>query len=642
MSIVLERLTKRYDGHAVVQDVSLEVGDGELFVLLGPSGSGKSTVLRMVAGLIAQDGGRVQLHGRDVTDLPARRRGVGFVFQHYALFRHLTVSGNVEFGLRIRKLAASERRRTVEQMLELVGLAGLGRRMPHQLSGGQQQRVALARALAIRPEVLLLDEPFGALDAKIRSELRRSLRRVQRELGVTTLFVTHDQDEAFELADRMGVMNFGRLLEAGPPDELYLRPQTEFVATFLGTANLMVGEADPAGLRLGPVRFPLATGSHETARPSRVQILFRPEDVAVKTSENALGHPLLGRAVVEQSAFSGSFERLRLRLPPLPGVRPIAPAVPYGGDVILVEASRSQHQSRRYPLHPGDTAWVGVRRVHALAHPGLSLLLPTDGSEGSAAVVALGGEIARRAHARVVLVGCGAAPAQLEAHLQEAKEHLGSGLASLEVRMVPGPAPDSVAREIEREHPDLVVVAYRSRDDLPLVRRLLGAGEHHLMLVPGPSRVPRRILVCATAGEPGKEDVLFAGRLTRHLGATAVLLSVLPAEATEDSELRERVGRFLEDGRKTLAVLGVPATVKLRAGTAAEEVLAEWEEGDYGLLVVGAPLGLSGLRAPTGVVGRVLGHGIRAPVLVVRSAHVAGRALQAPPPGTLFPEEVLR
>src|SRR5436309_3241458 len=277
MSIVLEDLTKRYGGHPVVSSVSLEVGDGELFVLLGSSGSGKSTLLRMIAGLSEVDAGRVLLRGRDVTGLPPAKRGVGFVFQNYALFRGMSVAENVDFALSIRGVPGAQRQRRRDELLEMVGLAGLGGRMPRQLSGGQQQRVALARALAHQPEVLLLDEPFGALDAKVRLELRRTVREVQRELGITTLFVTHDQEEAFELADRLAVLSFGRLLELGPPEELYLRPETEFVATFLGTASLMVGEATPQGVRVGPVCFPLGTHADTAAR--RVQVLFRPEDV---------------------------------------------------------------------------------------------------------------------------------------------------------------------------------------------------------------------------------------------------------------------------------------------------------------------------------------------------------------------------
>src|SRR5688572_12774838 len=255
MSIIIEQLTKRYEGHPVVNNVSLEVADGEFFVLLGSSGSGKTTILTMIAGLTRVDQGRILLHGRDVTNLPTQERRVGFVFQNYALFQHMTVADNVEFGLRVRKRPASERRKRRDELLELVGLAGLGSRMPRQLSGGQQQRVALARALAHQPEVLLLDEPLGALDAKIRIELRRTLHAIQRELGITTILVTHDQEEAFELADRLGVMSFGRLLEVGQSQQLYQYPQTEFVATFLGTANLLVGNAKQNTVQIGPHSF---------------------------------------------------------------------------------------------------------------------------------------------------------------------------------------------------------------------------------------------------------------------------------------------------------------------------------------------------------------------------------------------------
>ncbi|MGB6452528.1 MAG: ABC transporter ATP-binding protein, partial [Steroidobacteraceae bacterium] len=204
MSITLDQVTKRYQGATVVNDVSIDIGDGEFFVLLGPSGGGKSTLLRAVAGLTGVDHGRISLHGRDVTHLAARERGVGLVFQNYALFRHMTVADNIEFALRVRRMRAAARRARRKELLRLVSLEGMDDRLPAQLSGGQQQRVAVARALAHKPEVLLLDEPFGALDAKIREELRRTIRQVQRELGITTVLVTHDQEEAFALADRIG------------------------------------------------------------------------------------------------------------------------------------------------------------------------------------------------------------------------------------------------------------------------------------------------------------------------------------------------------------------------------------------------------------------------------------------------------
>src|SRR5579862_2018747 len=251
MSITLDQITKHYGGAPVVNDVSLDIGDGEFFVLLGPSGSGKSTLLRAIAGLSRIDHGRIALHGRDVTHVAARKRGVGLVFQNYALFRHMTVAENIEFALRVRRMRARARRERRAELLRLVALEGLDDRLPAQLSGGQQQRVAVARALAHKPEVLLLDEPFGALDAKIREELRRTIREVQRELGISTVLVTHDQEEAFALADRIGIMNLGRLLEVGKPQELYANPATRFVATFLGAANLILARQTKDGVRFG-------------------------------------------------------------------------------------------------------------------------------------------------------------------------------------------------------------------------------------------------------------------------------------------------------------------------------------------------------------------------------------------------------
>src|SRR6185436_16106279 len=251
MSIALENISRRFGNQWVVDNVSLEVADKELFVLLGSSGSGKSTILRMIAGLSEPTSGRVLLHGRDVTNLSPQKRNTGFVFQNYSIFRHMTVAENVEFGLRIRKAPKEDRARRREQLLELGGLSGLGARYAHQLSGGQQQRVALARALAYEPSVLLLDEPFGALDVKIRAQLRQNLLDIQRELKVTTILVTHDQDEAFELADRIGIIEAGKLLEVGAPSELYRRPKTRFTATFLGVANLLPGERNGTHVYVG-------------------------------------------------------------------------------------------------------------------------------------------------------------------------------------------------------------------------------------------------------------------------------------------------------------------------------------------------------------------------------------------------------
>jgi sulfate transport system ATP-binding protein len=618
MSIILEQLTKRYEGPPVVNNVSLEVADGEFFVLLGSSGSGKTTILSMIAGLTSVDQGRILLHGRDVTYLPPQERRVGFVFQNYALFQHMSVADNIEFGLRVRKVAVAERRRRRDELLELVGLTGLGSRMPAQISGGQQQRVALARALAYQPEVLLLDEPLGALDAKIRVELRRTLRSIQRELGITTILVTHDQEEAFELADRLGVMSFGRLLEVGPPQELYQQPQTEFVAAFLGTANLLVGQRTSEGVQIGSLHFPLNGKAGQKSDSQRVQLLFRPEDVAVEPSAETLACSQLGQGEVEEIVFSGAFERLRLRLPPIPGVRPIAPPVSFGGGSVVVEATRSQEQTHRFPLQSGQKVWVGVRRVHALAHPGLNFLIVTDGSSLAQAALTLGGQIARLAHARVTLLGYGQTAELRERHLQEAKEQLGSGLTALEVRTTHDPLGEAMTKEVERQPYDLVVLGFQRQESVVLAEQILQAGEHHLLLVSRPQPALARALICVASGEPGKDDVLFAGRLVRHVGAEATLLSVLP-EAESQPMARTRAERFLERGVRTLELLGVPARTAIRSGSVRDEITNEVTTGGYDLLVLGAPLSDREGRIPlTGVVGQIL-NVINRPVLIVRS-----------------------
>ena len=621
MSILLDRLTKYFGGHCVVNNVSLEVPAGELFVLLGPSGSGKSTVLRMIAGLIDTDEGRVLLNGRDMTRLPPQRRGVGLVFQNYALFRHMSVAANIEFPLAIRKVSAAERRKRRDELLEIVGLIGFEDRYPHQLSGGQQQRVALARALAHRPEVLLLDEPFGALDAKIRAELRRSLRTIQNELGVTTIFVTHDQEEAFELADRTAVMNFGRLLEVGPPMELYLHPQTEFVATFLGRANLMVGGCDSSSVSLGTIRFPLDDHITSTGGERRVQVLFRPEDVAVKDAPDALGWPLLGKARVDEVGFAGSVEKIRLRLSPLAGVRTISPSVPFGADHILVEATRSQHQAHRHPLRSGDDAWVGVRRIHALLHPGLSMLLVTDRSPHAQAAVAFGEQIVRLAHARVTLLGLGPGDDGIGEHLDHIRERMGSGPAAVEILSSADRSEEAVRRETDRQPYDLVICGRPLEGVLGRVEDYLASGDHHLLLIPGPCPLPRRVLVCVAVGEPGKEDILFAGRLVRHLGASATILHVLPKGSS--ALQRSQCDRFLAAGERTLAVLGVPGSTAVREGRTEEEIVSAVEEEGYDLVVVGTPIPRpDGSIHMSGLSADLLKRLENLPVLLVRSTEL--------------------
>jgi putative spermidine/putrescine transport system ATP-binding protein len=238
----LVEVSRSYGDVRAVDRVSLEIGDGEFFTLLGPSGSGKTTCLRLIAGFERPDTGRIELHGRDVTELPPYERDVNTVFQDYALFPHLSVADNVGYGPRIRGVAAAERARRVAEALALVRLPDLGGRKPAQLSGGQRQRVALARALVNRPRILLLDEPLGALDLKLRQEMQVELKAIQREVGITFVFVTHDQEEALTMSDRLAVWNRGRIEQLGAPTEVYERPATAFVAGFVGISNLLVGE----------------------------------------------------------------------------------------------------------------------------------------------------------------------------------------------------------------------------------------------------------------------------------------------------------------------------------------------------------------------------------------------------------------
>ena len=253
MSIEVQNVTKKFGDFVALDDVSVSLPTGQLTALLGPSGGGKSTLLRIIAGLDTADTGTIEIEGTDATRLPAQKRNVGFVFQHYAVFKHMTVAKNVAFGLEIRKRPKAEIEHRVEQLLELVHLSQFSHRLPSQLSGGQRQRMALARALAVEPKVLLLDEPFGALDAKVRKELREWLRRLHDEVNVTTVFVTHDQEEALEVADEIVVINEGRVEQIGTPDQLYDEPANDFVMGFLGEVTQL------GGLRLRPHDIELST-----------------------------------------------------------------------------------------------------------------------------------------------------------------------------------------------------------------------------------------------------------------------------------------------------------------------------------------------------------------------------------------------
>jgi sulfate transport system ATP-binding protein len=342
MSIAVHHLTKKFNGFTAVDDVSFNVETGELIAVLGPSGSGKSTLLRIIAGLEIPDSGEIHLTGKETTLSTPQERNVGFVFQHYALFKHMTLFDNIAFALKVRKVSKNEITARVNELLELVQLKGLEHRFPSQISGGQRQRVAVARALAARPKVLLLDEPFGALDAKVREELRRWILELHEQTHVTTLFVTHDQHEALEIANKIFVMNKGRIEQEGTPLEIFDNPGTPFVAEFVGENNFIEAEvSEPHLVRWGPIKFSV----NGSPLGEKIRIYFRPNDVYVSSAPE-LGHV---QASIAKTRFKGPLIELILNIG---GEQRVVAHVPKG--VSLASG-----------FTEGSTVYVGITEYHA-------------------------------------------------------------------------------------------------------------------------------------------------------------------------------------------------------------------------------------------------------------------------------------
>ena len=366
MSIEIRNVSKNFGDFRALQDVSLNIESGELVALLGPSGCGKTTLLRIIAGLETADAGSILFAGEDTTEVHVRERQVGFVFQHYALFRHMTVFENVAFGLRVKprgqRPAEAQIKQKVHDLLNLVQLDWLADRFPSQLSGGQRQRIALARALAVEPRVLLLDEPFGALDAKVRKELRRWLRRLHDDLHVTSIFVTHDQEEALEVADRVVLMNAGGIEQVGSPQEVWDHPASPFVYGFLGDVNLFRGRAHEGELHLHGVQIdsPELAGAHNAAASAYV----RPHDLDIQRYvPGATGIVVkLARAIVVGPVA-------RLELLPLDGAKPAENA---GSDPVI-EAQIPAQQFREMALREGDTLVATPRQARVFLESGAGI-----------------------------------------------------------------------------------------------------------------------------------------------------------------------------------------------------------------------------------------------------------------------------
>jgi ABC-type Fe3+/spermidine/putrescine transport system ATPase subunit len=362
-------VSKFFGKTSVLQNISFDVAEGEALVLLGASGSGKTTILRIIAGLEQPYTGKIMIHGKDVTELPARERGVGVIFQSYALFPKMTVEKNIGYGLRIRKRKRKEIKKTVQDLLSLVQLEEHRKKYPSQLSGGQQQRVAIARTLAYDPEVLLFDEPFGALDAQTRTRLRREIRDLLKKVNVPAIFITHDQEEALELGDRIAVINVGHIEQIGTPAEVYNNPATEYVATFLGAANILEGIVRNDHIEIASGQIAARIDPERFNEGQAVKLIFRPEDVSLsKSQELPSGQRSFASGIVEETSFVGAYERLRIRVDPTgsgsgdSGDTPyyLTTETPESQTAKPIIATRPKPETMTVKLRRGDRVFIGL------------------------------------------------------------------------------------------------------------------------------------------------------------------------------------------------------------------------------------------------------------------------------------------
>ncbi len=351
-AVSIRDVSKKFGSATVLEDINFDVAEDEIVVLLGASGSGKTTILRIISGLEMPGSGRIILHGEDVTNIPARLRGTGVIFQSYALFPKMNVEQNIAYGLKLRRRPKREIKETIDRLVDMVHLEEHRKKYPSQLSGGQQQRVAIARALAYSPKVLLFDEPFGALDAQIRTSLRREIRLLLKQIKVPSIFITHDQEEALELGDRIAVLNSGRIEQIGTPYEVYNIPETEHVATFLGAANILAGVIRGQTFQSSDVSLDIGD-EYSFADGQPAKLVIRPEDVFLRRPENLMQkYQKLTEGVVEQLSFVGAYERVSVRLE--------------SHDREAIFVTRPKTETAAFHLEPGQKVTVGVVRFRIL------------------------------------------------------------------------------------------------------------------------------------------------------------------------------------------------------------------------------------------------------------------------------------
>ena len=604
MAIVLENIVKGFSGHLIVNKLNLTVKDGESFVLLGSSGSGKSTILRIIAGLLYPDEGKVFLNGNDVTNVAIQKRDIGFVFQNYAIFKHMSVLDNVEFGLKIRKVKKDERRRQALSMLELVGLSGLGERFPNQLSGGQRQRVALARALVYKPKVLLLDEPFGALDVEIRSNLRKTLLDIQRTLNVTMILVTHDQEEAFELADRIGVIERGNLVEVGTPSELYYTPKKEFIAKFVGGGNVVVGREKDKEIRIGSATLPFPKNAKSYEEGAPVRVLFRPE--MVKFSKNDLQSNdktlfNIGIGELKKYSFQGCMTKLLFELESLTGARPVMPTLSYGqrfANIVCTTAS-SEIQDN---LKIGDKFNIFLKSYHVLEPSALKFIYLANDLKRKEGALTVGRELALSSHGTLNLFHvCEKENEQEDSllNLKKLKDSISdtNNNYHFDVKVKTGKVLSSFIREVQEGYYDVSLIDASNVNSKINVQKLRNMIKNILILAGVPVLIGNsmnkninKVLICTRCGEPGKVVLNFGARLSRHLTSKVTLFNVLDNKINKENLNKLKAISSLEQGKTLFNIYNIKSDIKVTQGNFETETLNEVFTNDYNLTILGAPI----------------------------------------------------